>query len=66
MHSFTGCLKNLQLDRRRLSSVAETFGVSPCFEGPSEDGTYFSEEGGYVVLGTLFFVSQMWFPHIYS
>uniref|UniRef100_A0A3Q2PAI5 Laminin subunit alpha 4 n=1 Tax=Fundulus heteroclitus TaxID=8078 RepID=A0A3Q2PAI5_FUNHE len=49
-YSFTGCLKNLQLDGRRLSTVAETFGVSPCFEGPSEDGTYFSEQGGYVVL----------------
>lgn len=54
VHSFTGCLKNLQLDRRRLSSVTETFGVSPCFEGPSEDGTYFSEEGGYVVLDESF------------
>lgn len=53
-YSFTGCLKNLQLDGRRLSSVAESFGVGPCFEGLSEDGTYFSEEGGYVVLGMLF------------
>ncbi|MEQ2287802.1 hypothetical protein AMECASPLE_016304, partial [Ameca splendens] len=53
-YSFTGCLKNLQLDGRRLSSVAETFGVSPCFEGLSEDGTYFSEEGGYVVLDESF------------
>ncbi|XP_012733714.2 LOW QUALITY PROTEIN: laminin subunit alpha-4 [Fundulus heteroclitus] len=53
-YSFTGCLKNLQLDGRRLSTVAETFGVSPCFEGPSEDGTYFSEQGGYVVLDESF------------
>ncbi|XP_054900576.1 laminin subunit alpha-4 [Poeciliopsis prolifica] len=52
--SFTGCLKNLQLDGRRLYSVAETFGVGPCFEGLSEDGTYFSEEGGYVVLDESF------------
>ncbi|XP_061563469.1 laminin subunit alpha-4-like [Cololabis saira] len=48
--SFTGCLRNLQLDGTGLSSVAETFGVAPCFEGLSEAGTYFSEEGGYVVL----------------
>uniref|UniRef100_A0A3B5LJZ4 Laminin, alpha 4 n=1 Tax=Xiphophorus couchianus TaxID=32473 RepID=A0A3B5LJZ4_9TELE len=53
-YSFTGCLKNLQLDGRRLSSVAESFGVGPCFEGLSEDGTYFSEEGGYVVLDESF------------
>lgn len=51
MVSFNGCLKNLQLDGQTLSSVAETFGVTPCFEGLSEAGTYFSEEGGYVVLG---------------
>lgn len=49
-HSFTGCLKNLQLDGQWLSSKAETFGVTPCFEGRSETGTFFSEEGGYVVL----------------
>ncbi|XP_015242277.1 PREDICTED: laminin subunit alpha-4 [Cyprinodon variegatus] len=53
-HSFTGCMKNLQLDGRHLSSAAETFGVSPCFEGLKEDGTYFSEEGGYVVMDESF------------
>ncbi|KAM3861119.1 laminin subunit alpha-4 [Diretmus argenteus] len=53
-YSFTGCVKNLQLDGQRLSSVADTFGVTPCFEGPSEPGTYFSEEGGYVVLDDTF------------
>uniref|UniRef100_A0A7N6BTN8 Laminin, alpha 4 n=1 Tax=Anabas testudineus TaxID=64144 RepID=A0A7N6BTN8_ANATE len=49
-HSFNGCLKNLQLDGRWLSPVSETYGVVPCFEGHSEAGAYFSEEGGYVVL----------------
>ncbi|XP_034756843.1 laminin subunit alpha-4 [Etheostoma cragini] len=53
-YSFTGCLKNLQLEGQWLSSVAETFGVTPCFEGLSEAGTYFSEEGGYVVLDETF------------
>ncbi|XP_031717419.1 laminin subunit alpha-4 [Anarrhichthys ocellatus] len=53
-YSFTGCLKNLQLDGQWLSSGAETFGVTPCFEGLSEAGTYFSEEGGYVVLDETF------------
>ncbi|KAF3844255.1 hypothetical protein F7725_013596 [Dissostichus mawsoni] len=37
-YSFTGCLKNLQLDGQWLSSVTETFGVTPCFEGLSEAG----------------------------
>ncbi|XP_060907248.1 laminin subunit alpha-4 [Labrus mixtus] len=54
LHSFNGCLKNLQLDGQWLSSRVETFGVTPCFEGRSEAGTYFSEEGGYVVLDESF------------
>ncbi|XP_056150589.1 laminin subunit alpha-4 [Lampris incognitus] len=54
VYSFTGCMRNLQLDGQWLSSVAQTFGVTPCFEGPSELGTYFSEEGGYVLLDETF------------
>lgn len=53
-YSFTGCLKNLQLDGQQLSSAADTFGVTPCFEGVSEAGTYFSQEGGYIVLDDSF------------
>lgn len=53
-YSFTGCLKNLQLYGQWLSSISETFGVTPCFEGHSEAGTFFSEEGGYVVLDETF------------
>ncbi|KAM7367556.1 hypothetical protein PAMP_013845 [Pampus punctatissimus] len=53
-YSFTGCVKNLQLDGQRLSSLSETFGVTPCFEGHSEAGTYFSEDGGYVILDETF------------
>uniref|UniRef100_A0A672IFI4 Laminin, alpha 4 n=1 Tax=Salarias fasciatus TaxID=181472 RepID=A0A672IFI4_SALFA len=53
-HGFTGCLKNLQLDGQWLSSVAETFGVTPCFQGRSEPGTFFSEEGGFVLLDQSF------------
>lgn len=53
-YSFTGCLKNLQLDGQWLSSVTETYGVTPCYEGVSEPGTYFAEEGGYIVLDESF------------
>ncbi|XP_073348955.1 laminin subunit alpha-4 [Pagrus major] len=53
-YSLTGCLKNLQLDGQWLSSMAGTFGVTPCYEGLSEAGTYFSEEGGYVMLDETF------------
>ncbi|XP_036405732.1 laminin subunit alpha-4 [Megalops cyprinoides] len=54
VYSFTGCVKNAQLNGQRLSSVSQTFGVTPCFEGLSEPGSYFSEEGGYVVLDDSF------------
>uniref|UniRef100_A0A6Q2ZNV8 Laminin subunit alpha 4 n=1 Tax=Esox lucius TaxID=8010 RepID=A0A6Q2ZNV8_ESOLU len=53
-YSFTGCVKNLLLNGEWLSSVSQTFGVTPCFEGLSEPGTFFTEEGGYVVLDDTF------------
>lgn len=54
VYSFTGCVRSLQLNGRRLSSAPKSFGVVPCFEGPTEPGAYFSEEGGYVVLDDSF------------
>ncbi|NWW04153.1 LAMA4 protein, partial [Oreocharis arfaki] len=54
VYSFSGCLSNLQLNGRSLMSASQTFSVTPCFEGPSEAGTYFSSEGGYVVLDESF------------
>lgn len=50
IQSFNGCLQNLQLDGKSLPPANYTFGVTPCFEGPTESGTYFSAEGGYVLL----------------
>ncbi|MBN3288511.1 LAMA4 protein, partial [Polyodon spathula] len=54
VHSFTGCVKSFQLNGQWLSSVSRTFGVTRCFNGPTESGTYFSAEGGYVVLDDSF------------
>ncbi|NXU19740.1 LAMA4 protein, partial [Pardalotus punctatus] len=54
VYSFSGCLSKLQLNGRSLTSASQTFSVTPCFEGPSEAGTYFSSEGGYVVLDESF------------
>ncbi|KAF3831845.1 hypothetical protein GH733_000657 [Mirounga leonina] len=51
VYSFSGCLGNLQLNGASITSASQTFSVTPCFEGPMETGTYFSTEGGYVVLG---------------
>ncbi|XP_077076325.1 laminin subunit alpha-4 isoform X1 [Siphateles boraxobius] len=52
--SFSGCVRRLQLNGRWLTSASSSFGVTPCYEGPSEPGTYFTEEGGYVLLDDSF------------
>ncbi|XP_077875567.1 laminin subunit alpha-4 isoform X3 [Ictidomys tridecemlineatus] len=54
VYSFSGCLSNLQLNGASITSASQTFSVTPCFEGPMETGTYFSTEGGYVVLDESF------------
>ncbi|XP_010596568.2 laminin subunit alpha-4 [Loxodonta africana] len=54
VYSFSGCLGNLQLNGASITSASQTFSVTPCFEGPMEMGTYFSTEGGYVVLDESF------------
>ncbi|KAH0622231.1 hypothetical protein JD844_024350 [Phrynosoma platyrhinos] len=53
VYSFSGCLGSLQLNGRPITSPSQTFSVTPCFEGPSEEGTYFSTEGGYIILGNI-------------
>uniref|UniRef100_A0A3Q2YDE3 Laminin subunit alpha 4 n=1 Tax=Hippocampus comes TaxID=109280 RepID=A0A3Q2YDE3_HIPCM len=50
VNSFSGCLRNIQLNGHWLSSADKTFGVTPCFEGLTEAGTFFAVEGGYVLL----------------
>ncbi|KAJ1155102.1 hypothetical protein NDU88_007838 [Pleurodeles waltl] len=50
VNSFSGCLSNLKLNGRSVIAASQAFGVTPCFEGPLESGTYFSTGGGYVVL----------------
>ncbi|ELW50124.1 Laminin subunit alpha-4 [Tupaia chinensis] len=54
VYSFSGCLSHLQLNGASITSASQTFSVTPCFEGPMETGTYFSTEGGYVVLDESF------------
>ncbi|XP_004673841.1 PREDICTED: laminin subunit alpha-4 isoform X2 [Condylura cristata] len=54
VYSFSGCLSNLQFNGASITSAVQTFSVTPCFEGPMETGTYFSAEGGYVVLDESF------------
>lgn len=60
VYSFSGCLGNLQLNGASITSASQTFSVTPCFEGPMETGTYFSTEGGYVVLGNVTALVWLW------
>lgn len=54
VYSFHGCLGDLKLNSRSVNSPSQTFSVTPCFEGPTESGTYISSEGGYVILAESF------------
>ncbi|XP_044146323.1 laminin subunit alpha-4 [Bufo gargarizans] len=54
VYSFNGCLGDLQLNGRSVTTPSQTFSVTPCFEGPMESGTYISSEGGYVILAESF------------
>ncbi|XP_047674711.1 laminin subunit alpha-4 isoform X2 [Tachysurus fulvidraco] len=47
---FSGCVRDLRLNGHFLSSVPRNFGVTPCFDGSSEAGVFFFEEGGHAVL----------------
>ncbi|KAJ3607143.1 hypothetical protein NHX12_026657 [Muraenolepis orangiensis] len=50
VQSFSGCVRRLLLDGHLLSSASATFGATPCYDGPLEPGTFFSQDGGYVAL----------------
>ncbi|XP_063773222.1 laminin subunit alpha-4 [Pseudophryne corroboree] len=54
VHSFNGCLGDLQLNGHSVASPSQTFSVTPCFDGPMESGSYISSEGGYVILAESF------------
>ncbi|CAL8312550.1 unnamed protein product [Lota lota] len=50
VQSLSGCVRRFMLDGRQLSSASGTFGTTPCYDGPWEPGTFFSQEGGYIAL----------------
>lgn len=47
---FSGCVKNLQLDKRPLRAPTQTVGVVPCVSGPLQDGLFFPGSEGIVTL----------------
>ncbi|XP_062949056.1 laminin subunit alpha-5 [Cynocephalus volans] len=50
---FSGCVKRLRLDGRRLGAPTRTVGVTPCISGPLEEGLFFPGSGGVVTLDLL-------------
>ncbi|KAM9296559.1 laminin subunit alpha-5 [Gastrophryne carolinensis] len=50
--SFRGCLGNLKMDGKTLGSPDSAVGVTPCFEGSTEPGLFFSD-GGFLTFGNL-------------
>lgn len=47
---FSGCVKNLQLDKRPLRAPTQMVGVVPCVSGPLQDGLFFPGSEGIVTL----------------
>ncbi|KAH0515320.1 Laminin subunit alpha-5 [Microtus ochrogaster] len=47
---FSGCVKNLQLDKRPLRAPTQMVGVVPCVSGPLQDGLFFPGSEGIVIL----------------
>ncbi|XP_069477011.1 laminin subunit alpha-3 isoform X2 [Ambystoma mexicanum] len=56
--SIIGCLRNFKMNGKSMSAPAQLFGVTPCFEGASEMGVYFSREGGHLLIDRSFELSS--------
>ncbi|XP_066443017.1 laminin subunit alpha-5 [Eleutherodactylus coqui] len=54
---FHGCLRNLKMDGKPLDNPAKAAGVTPCFEGFTEQGIFFSD-GGFMTFGSSIDVGQ--------
>ncbi|CAJ0956348.1 unnamed protein product [Ranitomeya imitator] len=54
---FHGCLRNLRMDGKSLDNTEKSTGVTPCFEGLTEPGLFFSD-GGFLTFRNLIDVGQ--------
>ncbi|XP_073463613.1 laminin subunit alpha-5 isoform X3 [Aquarana catesbeiana] len=52
MNGFRGCLRDLKMDGKDLGAPGRVVGVTPCFEGLTEPGLFFSD-GGFLRFGDL-------------
>lgn len=54
-HSAIGCIRDLKLNEVAVGEPQASRGVSLCFDGFSELGTYFGGDGSHVDLGWMMF-----------
>ncbi|XP_053322196.1 laminin subunit alpha-3 [Spea bombifrons] len=52
--SFTGCLRNVQVNGIPLERLSLSSGVVPCYEGAFETGVYFAHDGGHIIVEKAF------------
>ncbi|XP_056134005.1 laminin subunit alpha-4-like [Lampris incognitus] len=56
--SVVGCIRDFRLNEIVIGEAGATYGVSSCFNGLSETGTYFGGNGGHVVIDKYFTVGS--------
>ncbi|CAI9574100.1 unnamed protein product [Staurois parvus] len=52
LNGFRGCLRDLKMNGKAMGAPGRVVGVTPCFEGFTESGLFFSD-GGFLRLGDL-------------
>lgn len=55
---FNGCIRNFQLDGKRVEPLSRAYNVTPCYEGSLEMGTFFSSAGGYIIIDEFFVLDK--------
>ncbi|XP_036375311.1 laminin subunit alpha-3-like [Megalops cyprinoides] len=51
-----GCIRNFKMNGQPMTEPTANHGAAPCFDGPTEEGAYFSGNGGYAVIEESFVV----------
>lgn len=46
-----GCIRNFKINGSPAGEPTTNQGVGPCFDGQTDSGSYFSGNGGYVIIG---------------
>ncbi|XP_067330961.1 laminin subunit alpha-3-like isoform X5 [Channa argus] len=54
----SGCLRNFKMNGAPMSNPATNQGAGPCFEGPTQRGTYFSGNGAHAIINESFVVGS--------